>query len=129
MPSWVSLNCWQRHLFLKINTSFVTTIQRSGRSLLTLLNDVLDFSKIEAGELTLFESKFTIRELMDDAIEHVLPAAQEKGIELAAVVSPHVASTYIGDEGRLRQIFVNLLGNAVKFTESGSVVVAGKFGR
>ena len=103
---------------------FVTTIQRSGRSLLSLLNDVLDFSKIEAGELTLFEHKFTIRELMDLAIEHVLPAAQEKGIELAAVVSRHVASSYMGDEGRLRQIFVNLLGNAVKFTESGSVVVA-----
>ncbi len=103
---------------------FVTTIQRSGRSLLTLLNDVLDFSKIEAGELTLFERKFTIRELMDDSIEHVLPAAQEKGIELAAVVSRHVPSAYMGDEVRLRQIFVNLLGNAVKFTESGSVVVA-----
>ncbi|MEM7251125.1 MAG: response regulator [Pseudomonadota bacterium] len=102
---------------------FVTTIQRSGDALLTVINDILDISKIEASKLTLESTVFELRELIDGLGEHFSESAHRKGIELVCSVAPDCDGVYEGDPGRLRQILVNLCGNAIKFTEVGEVVV------
>jgi signal transduction histidine kinase/CheY-like chemotaxis protein/ligand-binding sensor domain-containing protein len=98
-------------------------VKASGASLLTVINDVLDFSKIEAGKLDLEELPFGLRTAVADAMRTLALRANEKGLELLWRVAPEVPDGLIGDAGRLRQVLINLAGNAIKFTESGEVVV------
>jgi len=102
---------------------FAEAIRRSGESLLTILNDILDFSKIEAGRLEMEQTEFEIRELIEDICDLLAPRAQSKGIQLAYLVEQEADGAFIGDPGRLRQVLTNLLGNAIKFTDEGEVVV------
>ncbi len=102
---------------------FLTMVQQSADSLLRLLNDILDFSKIEAGRLELELIEFDVRDCVGKAIKLFTLKAAEKELELAARVDPAIPNRLIGDPGRLRQIIVNFVGNAIKFTEQGEVVV------
>ncbi len=99
------------------------TVQASGESLLQIINDLLDFSKIEAGKLELETIDFDLRASMENVMEIVTQKAVDKGLELACVIQPEVPSNVLGDPGRLRQILLNLVTNAVKFTEKGEVVI------
>jgi len=101
---------------------FVDTIRTAGDALLTLINDLLDFSKIEAGKLELEETEFDARATLEDTLEIVTEKALAKGLDIACLVEPSVPWRVIGDPARLRQILLNLLNNAVKFTEAGEVV-------
>ena len=103
---------------------FAETVRGSGDALLTIVNDILDFSKIEAGKLDLENHLFEVRECVESALDLLAPKAAEKGLELAALVDEAVPSALIGDVTRLRQVLVNLIGNAVKFTERGEVIVS-----
>ncbi|MCO4759602.1 MAG: response regulator, partial [Oceanospirillaceae bacterium] len=98
-------------------------IQQSADTLLRLLNDILDFSKIEAGKLELEEIDFNLRDTLDDTLQTLAMRASEKGLELVGRISPQIPDALIGDPGRLRQIIVNLVGNAIKFTEFGEILV------
>ncbi|MBD1813360.1 response regulator [Microcoleus vaginatus DQ-U2] len=102
---------------------FVETIRTSGDALLTIINDILDFSKIESGKLDLERSPFELQNCIEESLELLAPKASEKGLELAYFIDDSVPKNILGDVTRLRQILVNLLGNAVKFTESGEIVV------
>jgi len=102
---------------------FINTIQTSGDALLTIINDILDFSKIEAGELRLDLAEFNLRKACEDVATLLGVAAREKGLELIINIDPDTPVNLIGDAGRLRQIMTNLIGNALKFTESGHVLV------
>jgi CheY-like chemotaxis protein len=102
---------------------YFTALRGSADTLLTVINDILDFSKIEAGKLDLDFQRFTPRNTTDEAARTLAVLAHEKGLELACDVAPDVPEYVIGDSGRLRQILVNLIGNAVKFTHRGEVVV------
>jgi len=102
---------------------FVQTIQRSGDSLLEIVNDILDFSKIEAGKLFLEKHEFNVRELIEDVMEMFASRAHIKGLELVPVISLDLPEVVEGDSGRLRQRFINLIGNAIKFTEAGEIAV------
>jgi signal transduction histidine kinase/DNA-binding response OmpR family regulator len=101
----------------------VGIVRGSAESLLVIINDILDFSKIESGELTLDEQLVNLRGLLDDAVNLVALTADAKGLRLSVEMTPDCPITVIGDETRLRQILVNLLGNAVKFTDRGGVAV------
>ena len=103
---------------------FVTTIRNSGDALLTIINDILDFSKIESGKMELEEQPFELRACIEDCIDLVATKATEKKLELAYQIDPQTPRTILGDITRVRQILVNLLGNAVKFTQSGEVIVS-----
>ena len=103
--------------------SYAEAIRDSGDSLLTILNDILDFSKIEAGRMTLEEYEFAPAGVVESVVELLAPRALAKGIELAVVMEPGVPDAARGDAGRLRQVLMNLVGNAVKFTETGGVIV------
>ncbi|HZY03675.1 MAG TPA: ATP-binding protein, partial [Anaeromyxobacteraceae bacterium] len=98
-------------------------VKESGAALLALVNDILDFSKIEARKLTLDRVPFDVRDTTEDAVKLLAARASEKGLELGCCIQPDVPRTVIGDAGRLRQVLVNLVGNAVKFTEHGEVLV------
>lgn len=100
-----------------------TTIHQSAMALLTIINDILDFSKIEAGRLTLESTTFQLSDELDSAMRILNPKAQEKGIELICDLQPDVTDFVIGDPVRLRQIVINLVGNAIKFTSEGHVKV------
>jgi PAS domain S-box-containing protein len=102
---------------------FVEAVYRSGETLLEIINDMLDLSKIEAGKLELDRSEFCLRVLVEDVFEMLAPRAHEKRLELACRIDPAVPTVLIGDAMRLRQVFANLVGNAIKFTEQGEVVV------
>ena len=102
---------------------YVQTVRTSSESLLVLINDILDYSKIEAGHLELESHPFDLYECIDSALDLVSLRAAEKGLELVHDFNPALPRTLRGDITRLRQILVNLLGNAVKFTEQGQVVV------
>lgn len=102
---------------------FAETIRRSGRALLSIINDILDFSKIEAGKMELEIISFELRRAIDDVLEILAEPAATKGIELVSLVHAAVPTWVEGDPGRLRQILTNLVGNAIKFTEGGEVVV------
>lgn len=102
---------------------FVDTIRSGGTSLLSIINDILDFSKIEAGKMDMEEQPFYIRACIKEALEIVAPKIMLKGVELLYVVDTNVPNVVLGDITRLRQILVNLLGNAFKFTEEGEIFV------
>lgn len=102
---------------------FVEIIRSSGDALLSIINDILDFSKIEAGKLELEIIEFNLRYLVEETLEMFAHKAHEKGLELAGFINPDVPEVLTGDPSRLRQIIVNLVGNALKFTEQGEVVV------
>ncbi len=102
---------------------FVDTIQRSGETLLTIVNDILDFSKIEAGKMSLESIPFDPRETVEDVVQVLAPNAHRKGLEIASLIHPDVPESVKGDPTRVRQILLNLLGNAIKFTEKGQVSV------
>lgn len=104
-------------------SDFAETIRNSGDALLTIINDILDFSKIEAGRMELEQQPFDLRECVESALDLMKLKASEKGLELAFEMANDVPSAITGDVTRLRQILVNLLGNALKFTETGEVVV------
>jgi signal transduction histidine kinase/DNA-binding response OmpR family regulator/HPt (histidine-containing phosphotransfer) domain-containing protein len=95
------------------------TIHFSAKGLLTILNDILDFSKIEAGKLELEQADFILRDCIDSVIELFYPRAHQKGLELTYLVHPAVPNRLVGDSTRVRQVLINLLGNAIKFTEKG----------
>jgi signal transduction histidine kinase/CheY-like chemotaxis protein len=115
---------------LALNTDIVSEqreylklVKSSSDSLLTLINDILDFSKIEAGKLEMELVPFSLRDSVDDTLRMLSWRASEKGLELACRVMPEAPDGLVGDNGRLRQILVNLIGNAIKFTAQGEVVV------
>ena len=102
---------------------YLTTVRESGESLLRVINDILDFSKIEAGKLDLFPDAFNLREMLGDAMKSLAVRAHREHLELAFRVAADVPDALIGDAVRLRQIVVNLVGNAIKFTHRGEVVL------
>ena len=101
----------------------LTVVKTSADALLAVINDILDFSKIEAGKLTLLPAPFSLRQLVGDAAKTLALRADEKGLELICDVPPGIPDHLVGDAARLRQILLNLLGNAVKFTEQGDVIL------
>jgi two-component system sensor histidine kinase/response regulator len=102
---------------------YAQTIQHSADSLLTIINDILDFSKIEAGKMTIEAVAFDLRETIEEIIDLLAPRAHEKGLVLACVIPPECPQHLIGDGVRIRQILTNLVGNAVKFTTTGEVIL------
>ncbi len=99
-------------------------IVNSGDNLLTIINDILDFSKLEAGKMQIAETPFDLRAAIEDVIALLNASVQQKGLELMLRYQPTLGQAFIGDPGRFRQIVTNLLGNAVKFTERGHVLIA-----
>jgi PAS domain S-box-containing protein len=104
------------------------TVKMSGDSLLTVINDILDFSKIEAGKIDLEALDFNLRDSLESTLKTLAVRADEKGLELLCEVAPEVPEVVRGDSSRLRQIVVNLVGNAIKFTDSGEIAVKVKAG-
>jgi len=102
---------------------FAETIRNSGDALLAIINDILDFSKIEAGKMDLENQPFDLREVVESALDLIAPKAVEKNLDVAYILENDVPPAILGDVTRLRQVLINLLGNAVKFTEKGEVVV------
>jgi signal transduction histidine kinase/ActR/RegA family two-component response regulator len=100
------------------------TIRDSGQALLTVINDILDFSKIEAGKLELESAGFEVRELLQDVARLMSVQARAKGLDIAVNVAADVPARALGDPGRLRQVLINLAGNAVKFTQRGRVTLS-----
>ncbi len=109
--------------------AYVQTIESSGDSLLTIINDILDYSKIEAGHIELESEPFDLRQCIEESLDLFSGAAARKGIELAYTLGPDVPLWVTGDTTRLRQVLVNLIGNAIKFTERGEVVISGEVSR
>ena len=99
------------------------TVKSAADSLLGMINDLLDFSKIEAGKLELVPADFSLREAVGDTLRALAVRAHKKGLELIYQVQPDVPDALVGDAGRVRQVLLNLVGNAVKFTDEGEVVV------
>jgi signal transduction histidine kinase/CheY-like chemotaxis protein len=102
---------------------FVATIRSSAESLLTVINDILDFSKIESGKFSLQAQAFDVREEIAQTMKMFVVGARPRGLQVTCVVDEHVPAMVGGDSGRLRQVLVNLVGNALKFTERGGVAV------
>jgi signal transduction histidine kinase len=102
---------------------FLTIVKQSADSLMVLINDILDFSKIEAGKLELDPVEFRVRQFVDQTAKMMALAARQKGLKLISSVAPLVPDMVLADESRVRQILVNLLGNAIKFTEQGEVAL------
>ncbi len=100
---------------------YLCTVKESADSLLRVINDILDFSKIEAGKLDLCPSEFDLREMLDEITKLMLPGAGQKGLHLRCGVSSELPQTLWGDSVRIRQVIVNLIGNAVKFTQRGGI--------
>ena len=100
------------------------TINNSAEALLTVINDILDFSKVEAGKLELDPRPFELRECLESAIDLIAPKTAEKGLDLGYVVEPGTPEGIVADNTRLRQVLINLLNNAVKFTERGEIVLS-----
>jgi PAS domain S-box-containing protein len=100
---------------------YVQIFRRSGDNLLNLINDILDLSKVEASQLDLERTGFSLSDHLEKVIEMVAPRAREKGLALVSEIDPGISNDLVGDPTRLRQVLLNLLGNAIKFTESGSV--------
>src|SRR5712692_135785 len=107
---------------------YVDTIRTSGDTLLDIINDILDFSKIEAGRVRMETIDFSPKHVTEEAVELFAEPAANKGVELILDVDPAVPHSVIGDPGRLRQVLINLVGNAIKFTDTGEVVVRARRG-
>jgi PAS domain S-box-containing protein len=103
--------------------TYATAAKTSGETLLSLIEEILDFSKIEAGKLDLDARPFALGALVEETVELLAPRAQAKGIEIASFVDERLPVTVVGDCARLRQVLLNLAGNAIKFTETGGVAV------
>jgi PAS domain S-box-containing protein len=103
---------------------FVATIRGSGELLLAIINDILDFSKIESGRLTIEQAPYDLPRAVQDVVELMSARASEKSLALSLTVTRSVPATMLGDAGRVRQVLVNLIGNAVKFTERGEIRVS-----
>ncbi|MDF9841544.1 MULTISPECIES: ATP-binding protein [unclassified Paenibacillus] len=103
---------------------YVATIQRSGKSLLRIVNDILDYSKLESGFGQLLAEAFSVRESIAETLELLTPAIWNKQLQLNVSIDDNIPELLVGDDGRLRQVSLNLLGNAVKFTGAGSISVA-----
>lgn len=104
--------------------NFVETLRVSADNLMTIINDILDFSKIESGKMTLEEAPFELRNCIEDALDLFAQKAIERGIDLLYLIQPDVSPFLIGDITRLRQILINLINNAIKFTEEGEVFIS-----
>jgi signal transduction histidine kinase/DNA-binding response OmpR family regulator len=102
---------------------YLSMVRDSADSLLTIINEILDFSKIEAGKLELQEVPFSLRRCVGEALTPLGVRADDKGLELICDIAPDVPDWLVGDPGRVRQILINLVGNAVKFTDAGEIVV------
>ncbi|MFB2973391.1 PAS domain S-box protein [Aerosakkonema sp. BLCC-F183] len=102
---------------------FVQTLRISAQTLLTLINDILDFSKLEAGEMRLEKVDFDLNVCLEEVLDLLAPSAENKGLELAGLIDRNVNRQINGDPARLRQILMNLVGNAIKFTDKGEVVI------
>jgi signal transduction histidine kinase/DNA-binding response OmpR family regulator len=102
---------------------YLGMVHQSAKSLLSVINDILDFSKIEAGRLDLDSLEFSIRSELDSIVRSVALRAHEKGLELICDVEPDIPDALVGDSARLRQVLVNLVGNAIKFTDMGEIVL------
>src|SRR3984885_4534090 len=102
---------------------YVRIFRKAGSQLLDLINDILDLSKVESGHLTLESLDFDLGEVLDKTLEMMAIRAHEKGLELALRIAPDVPTVLVGDPARLRQVLINLIGNAIKFTEKGEVIV------
>ena len=105
---------------------YLTTLRGSANALLTVINDVLDFSKIEAGKLTLDPVEFNPREVIEEAVRSVAILADERKLELLVDIADDMPEAVIGDAGRMRQVLLNLVSNAIKFTVQGEVVVTAR---
>jgi signal transduction histidine kinase/CheY-like chemotaxis protein len=108
----------------KIQREYLESILDSGRCLLTIINDILDFSKVEAGKLELKPGPFDLEQTVHDLIRLLLPKAEEKGVELILDYHPENPKQLVGDAGRIRQVLLNMVGNAIKFTSQGHVLVS-----
>ena len=100
---------------------YVETLRTSGESLLAIINDILDFSKIEAGRLTLNHFPFDLRSCVEEALDLMAPKAREKHLDLVHIIHEDLPASLVGDDQRLRQVLLNLVGNAIKFTDKGEV--------
>ena len=103
---------------------YATTIHQSGNALLGIINDILDFSKIEAGKLELDKAPYNLRDIVEDAVEILAESAHTKGLELICDLPAQLDITVKGDAPRLRQVIINLVSNAVKFTDRGEIKVS-----
>jgi len=102
---------------------YVRIFRKAGSQLLDLINDILDLSKVESGHLVLESIDFDLGEVLDKTLEMMAIRAHEKGLELALRIAPEIPTALVGDPVRLRQVLINLIGNAIKFTEQGEVIV------
>src|SRR6185503_11816043 len=102
---------------------YLRTVKDASEALLALVNDILDFSKVEARKLSLDRVPFGVRDVVEDAVRLLAARASEKGLELACRILPDVPDAVVGDPGRLRQVLLNLVSNAIKFTAQGEVLV------
>ncbi|MEM6809276.1 MAG: response regulator [Pseudomonadota bacterium] len=107
----------------KTERRYAETIRDSGNALLELINDILDFSKIEAGRMELEQAPMAVWRLAEEVTTMLVGAARKRGLELVLDVDPGIEGQHLGDSARLRQVFVNLVGNAIKFTEQGQVAL------
>ncbi|HET7784923.1 MAG TPA: response regulator [Myxococcales bacterium] len=102
---------------------YAQTVRSSAEALLTVINDILDFSRIEAGKMMIEPLPFDLRPALEESVDLLSVAAQQKGLDVVLRIAPEVPDRVVGDAGRIRQILTNLLGNAIKFTEKGHVLV------
>jgi two-component system sensor histidine kinase/response regulator len=102
---------------------YLQTLRHSSESLLSIINDILDFSKIEAGKFTIEQIPFDLRMTIEDTLDMLAPASQDRHLEFVGLIDAQTPRTVIGDPGRIRQVLTNLLGNAIKFTEQGEVLI------
>ncbi len=113
---------WETSLISE-QREYVRIFRKAGNQLLDLINDILDLSKVESGHLVLESIDFDLGEVLDKTLEMMAIRAHEKGLELALRIAPEIPTALVGDPARLRQVLINLIGNAIKFTEQGEVIV------
>ena len=101
-----------------------STIVKSGKALLTIINDILDFSKIESGKLELESAPFSLKQILEDTVSLTAPQKKKSGITVSFNYAPGLQTDFVGDAGRIRQVFTNIVGNAIKFTMDGSVDIS-----
>ena len=106
-----------------VNSDYALTVRNSGEALMTIINEILDFSKIEAGKLEIEDVEFSVRRVVENVVDLLAVSAQAKGLELVIDTRSSVPAAIRGDPGRVRQVLTNLLGNAIKFTQKGEVVI------